>query len=349
VVQWLVTDQLGTPRMVFDKTGSLATTKRHDYLPFGEELFAGTDGRTTTQGYTGDAVRQQFTQKERDIETGLDYFSARYYASTMGRFTSPDEFTGGPHEVFGDVLAPTPLLYAEPTEPQSLTKYTYSLGNPLRYVDPDGHQTKQSDALIVIPPATALNVAIGALKAFDNMARGINNFEADAGMGNQRVPLHRASDMTQGMTMVFVEDVSVFGGLLSGKPQAGVMVADSEESAVIAAEVGNSTRGASVQTPKEGIYEFPDAQNPGRTYVGQSGNMPQRLGTHGRTGRLAAGENPSTTSVGGGRIARETAEQTRINQLGGTRSVPGSRTSNIRNPVSRQRQRKLDNQSTPTH
>jgi len=40
--QWLVTDQLGTPRMVFDKTGALATTKRHDYLPFGEEIFAGT-------------------------------------------------------------------------------------------------------------------------------------------------------------------------------------------------------------------------------------------------------------------------------------------------------------------
>ena len=45
-IQWLVTDQLGTPRLVFDKTGALATTKRHDYLPFGEELFAGTGGRT---------------------------------------------------------------------------------------------------------------------------------------------------------------------------------------------------------------------------------------------------------------------------------------------------------------
>jgi hypothetical protein len=37
-VNWLVADQLGTPRLVFDKTGSLAGTKRHDYLPFGEEL-----------------------------------------------------------------------------------------------------------------------------------------------------------------------------------------------------------------------------------------------------------------------------------------------------------------------
>ena len=58
------------------KTGSLPNTKRHDYLPFGEELFAGTGGRTTQHGYTGDSVRQKFTRKERDIETGLDYFRA---------------------------------------------------------------------------------------------------------------------------------------------------------------------------------------------------------------------------------------------------------------------------------
>src|SRR5205807_2903365 len=50
-IQWVVTDQLGTPRMIFDESGSLATMTRHDYLPFGEELFAGTCGRTTAQGY----------------------------------------------------------------------------------------------------------------------------------------------------------------------------------------------------------------------------------------------------------------------------------------------------------
>ncbi|MGH9931723.1 MAG: RHS repeat-associated core domain-containing protein, partial [Pyrinomonadaceae bacterium] len=90
-LNWLVTDQLGTPRLIFDKTGSLAATKRHDYLPFGEELFATQGARTTTLGYSAtDGVRQKFTQKERDNETGLDYFLARYYSSTQGRFTSPD-------------------------------------------------------------------------------------------------------------------------------------------------------------------------------------------------------------------------------------------------------------------
>ncbi|MGH9874726.1 MAG: DUF4214 domain-containing protein [Pyrinomonadaceae bacterium] len=60
---WLVADQLGTPRMIVNKSGSLASVKRHDYLPFGEELFAGTGGRTTAQGYSGDNVRQKFTSK----------------------------------------------------------------------------------------------------------------------------------------------------------------------------------------------------------------------------------------------------------------------------------------------
>lgn len=84
----LVTDQLGTPRMIFDKSGSVANVKRHDYLPFGEELFAGVGGRTTQNGYTADTVRQKFTSKERDNETGLDYFGARYYAHARTLYQS---------------------------------------------------------------------------------------------------------------------------------------------------------------------------------------------------------------------------------------------------------------------
>jgi RHS repeat-associated protein len=124
-LNWVVTDQLGTARMIFDQTGAL--TKRHDYLPFGEELFANQGSRTTTQGYptspnSNDNVRQKFTQKERDSETGLDYFGARYYSSTQGRFASPDLMLSS-----GDVASP-----------QSWNRYIYVGNNPLRYVDPLG-------------------------------------------------------------------------------------------------------------------------------------------------------------------------------------------------------------------
>jgi len=63
-------------------------------------------------------------------------------ASTQGRFLSPDEFTGGPVDAFSasDPLPPGPLPYADITNPQSLNKYAYTYNNPLKYVDPDGHE-----------------------------------------------------------------------------------------------------------------------------------------------------------------------------------------------------------------
>jgi RHS repeat-associated protein len=120
-INWLVSDHLGTPRIIIDQTGTLANVKRHDYLPFGEELFV---NRTSGLGYGGgDGVRQQFTAKERDIETGLDYFINRYYSSPQGRFTSAD---------------PIPMTSQRPSDPQRLNLYAYVRGNPLTNIDPNG-------------------------------------------------------------------------------------------------------------------------------------------------------------------------------------------------------------------
>jgi RHS repeat-associated protein len=122
-LKWLVTDQLGSPRMVLDKSGALATVKRHDYLPFGEELLSGQGARSTTLGYSGsDGIRQKFTQKERDNENGLDYFISRYYSSTQGRFVSADSVSGFP------------------MKPQTFNLFSYVLNNPLKFIDPKGHK-----------------------------------------------------------------------------------------------------------------------------------------------------------------------------------------------------------------
>lgn len=133
-IQWLVADHLGTPRMVLDESGSLANVKRHDYLPFGEELIP--QGlRTGALGYTtGDGVRQQFTAKERDNETGLDYFGARYYASVQGRFTGPD----------------LPFADQQAENPQSWNLYSYTVNNPLRFVDLDGRIKQNADGTTYI-------------------------------------------------------------------------------------------------------------------------------------------------------------------------------------------------------
>jgi RHS repeat-associated protein len=146
-IEWLVTDQLGTPRMIADQTGTLAGVKRHDYLPFGEELYAGVSGRTAQQGYTGDSVRQKFTQKERDNETGLDYFIARYYSSRLGRFTSSDYVDGNPATLLDSFERSSALPYSTLLNPQTLNSYSYAYNNPLSFIDPDGHQGKARIAL----------------------------------------------------------------------------------------------------------------------------------------------------------------------------------------------------------
>jgi RHS repeat-associated protein len=133
-LSWLVTDQLGTPRMVIDKSGSLAGVRRHDYFPFGEEIGAGVAGRTTAQGYVGDNIRQKLTGHERDGETGLDYAQARYYGSTLGRFTGVDPYNPivdtEKEEDFREYLG----------QPQNWNRYGYVWNNPLKYTDPFGEK-----------------------------------------------------------------------------------------------------------------------------------------------------------------------------------------------------------------
>lgn len=111
---WAGKDWLGTKRYESSGQGDINSTVipvyRNAYtsLPFGDAL--------SSIGF--DPLH--FTGKERDTESGLDYFGARYYASTMGRFMSPDPL-GGHLE-----------------DPQTLNKYSYVANNPLTRTDPTG-------------------------------------------------------------------------------------------------------------------------------------------------------------------------------------------------------------------
>jgi RHS repeat-associated protein len=88
--QYLTYDHLGSTRLITNATG---VARCYDYLPFGEELVAGVDGRNASCYETGtetlgqDVESTKFTGKERDAETGLDYFGARYFSGAQGRFT----------------------------------------------------------------------------------------------------------------------------------------------------------------------------------------------------------------------------------------------------------------------
>jgi len=117
VVEYYHHDALGSVRAVTNAVGQVVS--QHDYLPFGEEW----------QAPLSPTPLVQFTGKERDRETGLDYFGARYYASRTGRFTTVDP------------MGANPLWLVNP---QRMNRYAYGLNNPFTYVDPDGR-----DAIVV--------------------------------------------------------------------------------------------------------------------------------------------------------------------------------------------------------
>ncbi|MEK6300492.1 MAG: RHS repeat-associated core domain-containing protein [Acidobacteriota bacterium] len=141
---YLTSDHLGSTRVVTKQDGTVKA--RYDYLPFGEELGAGVGQRTTGLGYSlADSTKQKFTQKERDTESGLDYFLARYYSSAQGRFTSPDPYmiifekNKGRNQSERERRVRTYI-----SQPQIWNKYTYSLNSPVRNVDPDGRCSSPS-------------------------------------------------------------------------------------------------------------------------------------------------------------------------------------------------------------
>jgi RHS repeat-associated protein len=104
-------DLIGTSRKITNSAGAVCYDA--DLYPFGgEQLFT----NTCAQNY-------KFTGKERDIETNNDYFGARHYSPTVGRFLSPD---------------PAGIFAADAANPQSWNLYNYVLNNPLKFTDPIG-------------------------------------------------------------------------------------------------------------------------------------------------------------------------------------------------------------------
>lgn len=105
--------------------------------------------------------RNKFTGKERDAESGNDYFGARYYASSMGRFLSPD---------WAAKIEPVP--YAKLDDPQSLNLYAYVRNNPLTRFDPDGHYTCADSAKCDSANDKAFQGRLDNLKAAQGTFKG---------------------------------------------------------------------------------------------------------------------------------------------------------------------------------
>ena len=116
-VHYYFSDHLGSASVIAkivnnNNNYTVVVERDSDYLPYGtERVITGSDSN-----------RYKFTGKERDSESGLDNFGARYDSSGLGRFLTPD-----------------PLLNSgRPWAPQTWNRYAYSQNNPLRKIDPSG-------------------------------------------------------------------------------------------------------------------------------------------------------------------------------------------------------------------
>lgn len=108
---YMHTDHLGSTVLITDQSGLVVET--NDYFPFGS-------GRIEEDGGAGVKNDKKYTGQEKDLESGLYYYNARYYQPDLGRFASQD------------------ILDGEIAKPQSLNKYAYTVNNPIKYVDPSG-------------------------------------------------------------------------------------------------------------------------------------------------------------------------------------------------------------------
>jgi RHS repeat-associated protein len=100
-------DHLGSTTILTNQSGSVVERTKYD--PWGEVL----DG--------GSKSKYLYTGQEKDQETNLHYYNARYYDPHIRRFTQPDDIIQN--------------LY----DPQYLNRYAYVRNNPLKYTDPTGH------------------------------------------------------------------------------------------------------------------------------------------------------------------------------------------------------------------
>jgi RHS repeat-associated protein len=115
-VSYYFSDHLKTASVITDSVGNIKSEL--DYYPWGGEL----------QFINNDSNHYKFTGKERDSESGLDYFGARYYSNGLGRFISADWSA-----------TPIPVPYADFGDPQTLNQYTYVRNLPTTKIDADGH------------------------------------------------------------------------------------------------------------------------------------------------------------------------------------------------------------------
>jgi RHS repeat-associated protein len=243
-----------------------------------------------------------YTGKERDQETGLDYFGARYYGSALGRFTSPDE----------------PFADQHPEDPQSLNLYGYVRNNPLNKTDPNGRDCFEG-------LSSCANYIAGGLMAIGNIPSSVINLPnriVDAGLslftdkriGDAVSPSFTPSNQDQKEGMEAANVVM----MLSPLAEAGASTA--------AGAVGTAARveeGVAAAQETGTIYKLPPQEGSGKPYIGRTVDLDRRMATRtdGRTGPAEGIDTFNAQDTAHGQYK----EQKAINANGGVQNLDNKR------------------------
>jgi RHS repeat-associated protein len=170
-VKYNMDDHLGSSNLSVDENGTLVN--REEYYPFGETSF-GSYGKK----------RYRFCGKEKDEESGLYYYGARYYSPWTCRFISVD---------------PLAEKYAH------LTPYNYAGNKVINYIDIDGMQgsgekttpegggssvwsTSLAEAIAKLPKVNQIG------NFYKNLNTGEVQWNALAGKNGEKVSLKGSTD-----------------------------------------------------------------------------------------------------------------------------------------------------------
>lgn len=260
--KYYFSDKVASSSVITDASGNVL--ERYFYYPYG--------GLLTSSGT--DSNHYKFDGKERDSESNLDQFGARYYASAIGRFMIPDW-----------AEKPTAVPYAHYGNPQSLNLYTFVQNNPVSLGDPDGHCDPQTgDATNCQPKPTVGQDkdSGGFLQKLDNALNGHGwktNKEAAAAEAKERADWAKENpnipypEIKLGM-------VTPTGGLGAG----GIEVTAARLTKVLEAHTagGVLSAGKSLFAAGENVESLIQAAN-STSRVAQAGGNFERIVDAGRT------------------------------------------------------------------
>lgn len=201
-------DHLGSSSVVTDANG--AALEETSFYPFGIPRYPSASDQAR--------VPYQFTQKERDRESGLHYFEARYLDARLARFVTPDRKFAHPDDL------PNQELGAFLSGPQSINLYSYTRNRPVNTVDPAGEDgtPPAKDQKPAEPKNSTLFLTIGGTPLVDSEILSFSTVQGQTGV---RTEGHQHNEISE-LTITRTHDAAsakLFEALVKGKAVEGVV------------------------------------------------------------------------------------------------------------------------------